>query len=60
MRSLSRIEEGNVYRGREVDLLPKIKGGGNEGGRLVARDAENIVLGMTCRAFAMKISRRPI
>ena len=36
--------EGNVYRGREVDLLPKIKGGGNEGGRLVARDAESIVL----------------
>ena len=36
--------EGNVYRGREVGLLPKISGGGNEGGRLVARDAENIVL----------------
>ena len=36
--------EGNTYRGREVNLLPKITGGGNEGGRLVARDAENILL----------------
>ncbi len=36
--------EGNVYRGREIDLLPKVKGGGNEGGRLVARDTEHIVL----------------
>ena len=33
-----------MYRGREVDLLPKITGGGNEGGRLIANDAENILL----------------
>ena len=36
--------DGQVYRGREVDLLPKIKGGGNQGGRFIAQDAEDIVL----------------
>ena len=52
--------EGNVYRGREVDLLPKIKGGGNEGGASLRAMRKTLCWNATCRAFAMKISRRPI
>ncbi len=43
--------EGNVYRGREIGLLPKITGGGNEGGRLVARDTESILLEYDLKRF---------
>ena len=52
--------EGNAYRGREVDLLPKIKGGGNEGGASLRAMRKTLCWSTTCRAFAMKISRRPI
>lgn len=43
--------EGRKLRGREIGLLPKIVGGGNESGRLVAQNSESILLEYDLKRF---------
>ena len=46
-----RDREGNELRGKEIDLLPKVTGGGSEGGRLIANGNEDILLEYDLRRF---------